>query len=389
MLLSRTAAVLLAAALLAAPARAQLSAADACEDPFTEARPLAFDPGGWATDFCQHSVPYGEIKSGGPPRDGIPPLDDPQHVSTPAADMWLADEEPVILVEKNGAVRAYPLQVLIWHEIANDRLGGAPVTVTFCPLCYAAVAFERPAVGGDTLTFGTTGNLRKSDLVMWDRQTESWWQQFTGTAIVGALTGRELTPIPAQIVAWKTFRERYPEATVLSRETGHDRPYGQNPYAGYDDVDKTPLMYDGPVGDALPPMARVVGVEAGGASRAYPLERLREEAPVNDTVGGVPLVVFWEEGMASAMDAQRIAGSRDIGATGAFRREAGGRALTFRSGPDGRFVDEETGSTWTVLGEAVAGPLDGQTLQPVPHHDVFWFVWSAFQPEASVYGDER
>jgi hypothetical protein len=410
--------------LVAAPACAQTpspertadtQAAGDCDDPFVDAERLRFDPSGWATDFCKHSVPYAEFGSGGPGRDGIPPIDDPQHVSVEEADAWLTAEEPVIRLTHGGSddsggdsgsdrsggsegspqARAYPLQVLIWHEIANDRLGGTPVAVTFCPLCYTAMAFRRPKIDGERLTFGTTGNLRKSDLVMWDRQTESWWQQFTGKAVVGALTGRTLTELPAAIVSWKTFRENHPQGTVLSRRTGHERPYGRNPYVGYDDAGKSPLMYQGEVEDGLPPMARIVGVkpspETNGAGRAYALRTLRENPAVNDTLGGAPVAVWWTAGTTSAVDRARIAAGRDIGQTGAFLRtlpspnNGDTRTLTFRPAANGRFTDEETGSRWNVLGEAVAGPLEGQSLQPLVHHDTFWFVWSAFREGAGLY----
>ena len=146
-------------------------------------KPL-FSTWGWKTNFEKHSVPYEEILSGGPPKDGIPAVDNPKFVSQKEADKWLKNIEPVVVVEHKGEARAYPLQILTWHEIVNDQLNGLPVSVTFCPLCNAAIAFDR-RLDGRLLDFGTTGKLRNSDLVMYDRQTESWWQQFTGEAIIG------------------------------------------------------------------------------------------------------------------------------------------------------------------------------------------------------------
>lgn len=356
-----------------------------CGDPFADVEQLRFDPSAWETNFCRHSVPYEEIRSGGPPRDGIPPIDDPPHVSAAQADRWLAPEEPVIRLTQRGAARAYPLQILVWHEIVNDRLGGTPVAVTFCPLCYTAIAFKRPRVDGERLTFGTTGNLRHSDLVMWDRATESWWQQYTGEAIVGKLTGRQLEVLPSAIVSWQTFKQRHPSGTVLSRETDYDRAYAKNPYVGYDDASKSPLLYEGPVDDKRKPMARVVGVTLEDRGRAYPLDVLRAKRAVNDTLAGTPLVVLWRSGTASALDRAQVAGGKDIGQTGVFRRTLAGRTLTFQPRDDSLFVDRQTGSTWTVLGEAVAGPLKGKTLEALPHHDTFWFVWSAFQSPEALY----
>jgi hypothetical protein len=358
--------------------------AQPCDDPFAGVS-LGFAPDGWKTDFCQRSVPLDEIHGGGPPRDGIPPIDAPAFVSVVDADRWLADREPVIRLEIEGDARAYPLQILMWHEIVNDVIGGRPVAVTFCPLCYAAMVFERPVVDGRTLTFGTSGNLRHSDLVMWDRQTETWWQQFTGEAIVGVLTGTELVAIPAPIISWAEFKASRPRGRVLSRDTGHDRPYGANPYVGYDDVSKRPFLYKGDHDGRLPPMERVVGVAIGQEARAYRLDSLRASRAINDTVGGEPVVVLWRPGTASAMDTEVIATGRDIGATGVFSRQVGDRALTFEPAGDAVFRDRETGTTWNTNGRAVAGQLAGRSLEPRVQHDVFWFVWSTFKPGATVY----
>ncbi|MEM6783732.1 MAG: DUF3179 domain-containing protein [Bacteroidota bacterium] len=357
----------------------------------------AFTTAGWTTDFCERIVDLTSIRSGGPPRDGIPPLDAPTFVPIDEAEAWLSDAEPVIVLELGGATVLYPLQILTWHEIVNDTVGGTPVSVTYCPLCNAAVAFERPEVDGERLTFGTTGNLRYSDLVMWDRQTETWWQQFTGTAIVGDLTGTQLTILPTALVSWAKARAAHPDAPVLSRNTGFDRPYGRNPYVGYDDEGRDPFLYDGEVGPQLPAMARIAGVIVGDsdeteAARAYAFRDLAAARVVNDTLGGVPLLVVWQPGTASALDAEALADSRDVGATGVFRRtlttDDGSQMLTFEAALDG-IVDAETGSTWTLFGEALAGPLAGQQLDRVAHHDVFWFVWSAFQPEGDLWTPER
>lgn len=335
------------------------------------------------TDFDEHSVPYEEISSGGPPKDGIPAIDKPRFVGVEEAGEWLEPREPVIRLRRGGEARAYPLQVIIWHEIVNDRMDGNPLTVTFCPLCNTAVAFERQA-DGRTLDFGTTGRLRFSNLIMYDRQTESWWQQATGEAIAGELTGAELETIPAPIVSWKAFRSSHPDGQVLSRETGYSRDYGENPYTGYDDVDSSPFLYEGPrtPGD-LPPMARVITVDAEKPV-AYPYVILEDSPTVNDTVDGEPIAVLWQEGTASALDESSIDAGRDVGSAGVFSRKLDERTLTFRSEGD-VILDEQTGSEWNVLGEAVAGKLEGERLEPVTSIDHFWFSWAAFRPETRVY----
>ncbi len=344
---------------------------------------LRFNMRGWKTDFTRRNVPLGEISAGGPGRDGIPPLDAPKFVGVEEVP-WLKPREPVILFAVGDDARAYPLQILIWHEIVNDVVGGAPVAVTFCPLCNTAIAFDR-RLDGRTLDFGTTGKLRRSDLVMWDRQTESWWQQITGEAIVGELTGQRLAMLPATIIAWEDFRRRFPQGRVLSRNTGHDRRYGQNPYAGYDEVDKPPFLLDERADGRLPPKERVVTVSLGGEDVAYPFSRLAERGVIADTAGGEALVLFFQPGTASALDTDDIAGGRDVGAAAVYRPEVNGRRLTF-IWRDGAFTDEETGSRWTLLGEATAGPLAGAQLRPVIHGTHFWFAWAAFKPQTRIYG---
>lgn len=339
---------------------------------------------GWPdTDFGRSLIDLGEIRSGGPPKDGIPAIDQPRFDTIAEAEKWLDPREPVVVLELAGRARAYPLQILIYHEIVNDRIGERPVSVTFCPLCNAAIAFDR-RFQGRVLDFGTTGLLRNSDLVMYDRQTESWWQQFSGRAIVGELSGKTLETLPAPIVAFADFRVAFPAGEVLNRNTGHTRPYGRNPYRGYDDIDQSPFLYDGELDPRLPPMERVLGVEAGGAQRLYPLSALREQPVINDAVGGVAVVVMSRSGMLSALDAGRITDSKTIPAATAWRRELEGRTLRFEQRGEG-VVDRETGSRWDLFGRALAGPLRGRQLAPVEGGVHFAFAWLAFNPGAEIY----
>jgi len=181
---------------------------------------FAWDKSEWPkTDFSRRTVELAEIQSGGPPKDGIPAIDRPKFVSPQLARTWLGAREPVIALRLEGEARAYPLQVLMFHEIVNDLVRAVPVTVTFCPLCNASIVFDR-RVGPEVLDFGTTGRLRKSDLVMYDRQTESWWQQFTGKGIVGRYAGTTLRRIPSEIVSFEEFATAYPRGKVLSRAAG-------------------------------------------------------------------------------------------------------------------------------------------------------------------------
>ena len=348
-----------------------------------ELRRAGISTRGWETDFSRHTVPFDEIFSGGVPRDGIPPIDNPKFTTPEAANEWLGDEEPVILLEINGEARAYPLQILIWHEIVNDDIGGVPVAVTFCPLCNSAIVFDR-RLDGIIYDFGVSGNLRNSDLIMWDRQTESWWQQLTGDAIVGELTGKRLTFLPAPMISWADFKAANPQGQVLSRDTGFRRSYGENPYVGYDRADIPPFLFQGDLDGRLQPKERVAAVAIGDAAAAFPFSILEKERVVDYIVGGQDLVVFFKPGTRSALDGLLIGDSREVGATGVFDSNLDGRKLTFRAEGD-TFVDNETGSVWNILGQATEGQLAGTQLMPIIHANHFWFSWGAFKPDTKIY----
>ena len=267
-----------------------------------QANPSFWRSEGWKTDFTKKAVELKEIMSGGPPRDGIPPIDDPEFVPTSKAE--LGDMEPVISVKIGDDARAYPLSVLIWHEIVNDVVGGVPIAVTYCPLCDAAIVFKRE-VDGAVLRFGTTGKLRNSDLVMWDDRTESWWQQFLGMGIVGEYTGTMLEMLPGRVESWARYRERFPKGKVLVPSNPALRPYGANPYAGYDES-PWPFLYRGSLPEGVFAMDRVVKV----GDRAWGLGLLQKRGRID---GGDGLVLEWTPGQATALGAREIADGADIG----------------------------------------------------------------------------
>jgi hypothetical protein len=287
--------------------------------------PAAANPDYWIsegwnnTDFEIHSVDYLDIRSGGPPKDGIPSIDHPEFRSVSEIDD-LGVLEPVVTVEFDGTARAYPLRILIWHEIVNDEFGDLPITITYCPLCNSAIVFDR-RVAGQVLDFGTTGKLRNSDLVMYDRQTESWWQQFLGEAIVGEMTGTRLETIPARVEAFSLFRARYPEGEVLVPNNPNFRPYGSNPYRGYDGRSGPygPL-FSGDLPDYIEPMARVVAFDLAGEPFAVAMELLR----TNGTLEVDDVVLTWTEGQNSVLDSADITQGRDVGNIIVQRRSEGG-----------------------------------------------------------------
>ena len=270
------------------------------------------------TDFSKSSVSYVEILSGGPPKDGIPALDGAEFYGV-GEDQLIADVEPIVTVELEGETpRAYPIRYLMWHEIVNDRIGDLPVTVTFCPLCNSALVFDG-RLNGQELTFGVSGKLRNSDMVMYDRQTESWWQQFSGDAIVGDLLGAELTQLPGWMESFAEFKARNPEGLVM-KEPDARRRYGENPYAGYDSL-KKPFLYNGenpPHGIA--PLARVLRV----GDRAWPLERIRSEGEIIEE----GLRIVWSDsGQVSALDKGRISASKSVGTVRVFDANTGKPAV--------------------------------------------------------------
>ncbi len=340
----------------------------------------------WPTDFSRRTVGLDELILGIgviDPRDRIPPIDTPKFEPIRGAT-WIGAREPGALVQLDGDVRFYPLSILTRHEIVNDRFGDRPVAVTFCPLCNSALTFDR-RVDGEVLRFGVSGLLRNSDLVMYDDATTSLWQQITGEAIVGDFAGTRLEPIATSIVSYADAVENFPDALSLSEETGFGISYGVNGYTGYSSRE-SPALFDGELDDRFPALSRVVGVSAGGTDKAYPFAVISEELAVNDEVGGVPVAVLWGGDTADALDALVIADAAAIGTGIAFDRRVDGRTLTFTSAGDDLFTDAETGSTWTLLGKAVEGPLSGEQLDLVQHRNEFWFAWAAFFPDAPVHG---
>ena len=339
------------------------------------------------TDFSQRSIELEEITRGGPPKDGIPPIDAPQFISTAEAARWLSAKEPVIAFEHGGEARAYPLQILIYHEIINDRVSGTPVTITFCPLCYSAIVFDR-RVHGTTLDFGTTGRVRKSDLIMYDRQSESWWQQFTGTGIIGKYTGVTLVRLPSMITSFEAFRTAWPGGRVLSKATGSSRPYGNNPYHRYDDISATPFLFNEPLDPRLPPMERVLALQVKDQQRIYPFSVLHDQAVINDQLNGTAVTVFSKADVLSAVDATTIKHSQETLMAAGFSRELNGNTLSFKQDGD-QIIYTTTASVWNIFGKAISGPLTGQTLTPVDSGIHFAFAWLAFYPDADIYRASR
>ncbi len=360
------------------------------------------------TDFCSYTIDYGEVLSGGVPRDGIPPVYPAgyiypdnisslggrtptyaiNYVSIEAGNQIFADQAPVLSVVINDEARAYPLGVLTRHEIANTEIGGVPVAVTFCPLCNAGITFER-VVNGQELHFGVSGFLRNSDLIMWDHETESWWQQATGEGIVGEFAGTALNFVTTSMVSWGDFKTAYPEGQVFlpvigsSGQAGQD--YDYNPYSGYDSRGGNPFLFRGELDTRLEPTERVVGYRGDTTDKAYPFSALAETVVINDVVDGQPIAIFWQPGATSALDASSISNAREVGSATVFEPTLpDGTVLTFVG--DGTTIrDEQTGSVWNIFGQAIEGELAGTILFQQRSVTHFWFAWAAFFPETEIW----
>ncbi len=257
------------------------------------------------TDFKQYSVKFNEIISGGPSKDGIPPIDNP--IFTKITKITKnSDSEPMITVNINGIAKAYPLSILIWHEIVNDKIADIPITVTFCPLCNSAIVFDR-RIDNKILDFGTTGKLRNSDLIMWDRQTESWWQQFMGEAIIGEMTGKKLSIIPSRIESLANFKKRTnDDAMILVANAPNSKNYGSNPYVGYDSGQ--PFLYNGETPKNIRPLERVISLAP--RNQAWSLSLLKEKQQITTNDG---VILTWVAGQNSALDTKNINEGKDVG----------------------------------------------------------------------------
>lgn len=342
---------------------------------------------GWRTNWSKRTINLRELIPGGPPRDGIPPIYSPQLEDAAAGNEWLQDRIPVVVLDMNGDARAYPLSMLTLHEVVNDVVGGVPVAVTFCPLCNTAVVFDR-RVDGQVHSFGVSGLLRLSDLVMWDRETESLWQQASGEAIVGELAGKRLEFVPSSLINWGQFKEAFPKGKVLSRESFplYKDIYGFNPYENYDRGQGKPFLFSGELDTRLPAMERIVGMRIGQEAVAYPFSALKERRVVQDRVGGQEFVIFWGlSDTASALSEADIEKARAVGTATVFEPVVDGRRLTFVAESDSRFRDNETGSVWDMAGQALSGPLAGKSLRPLVYGTHFWFSWASFNPDTGIF----
>ena len=324
----------------------------------------------------KHIVPLDQIVSGGPPPDGIPSIDNPKFVNVQDAANFLSDSDLVLGLNINSDIRAYPLVILVWHEIVNDKVGGIPVAVTYCPLCFTNQVFNSTVGNNQILKFGTSGKLYNSNLVMYDRTSKSLWSQALGQGIVGKYAGQKLQRIPFDIAYWKDWKQLYPNSKVLSKNTGFSRPYGADPYGDYYTSDQ--LYF--PVSNhdnRLGLKEKIIGLDNDGGAgkeqyKAYKLQQIETQKVINDEINDKPVTLFsLHSAMVRAYD----------------RIVVGGKVLEFEynNNSNNKITDKQTGSEWNFDGEAVNGILKGKHLTRLPFYEGFWFEWVAFHPQTVIY----
>src|SRR5918994_123970 len=327
----------------------------------------------------KHTVPLDKIVSGGPPQDGIPSIDNPKFQSVQEADEILEDSELVLGLNINGDIRAYPLQILVWHEIVNDVVGGKPVAITYCPLCFTNQVSSRTLNDGSIVEFGTSGKLYNSNLVMYDRKSNSLWSQALGEGIVGDYSGVKLERIPFDIAFWKEWKKLHPESKVLTRDTGTVRPYGADPYGDYytNDLILFPVANDD---KRLGLKEIIIGLEDKNQYKAYKLQDIETVKVINDVIGDdkkIALVAL-EPFMVRVFD--RVIDSDN--------NDEGNKNIVvdlFYNQTNNTLIDKVTNSELNFEGKFIKGQLHDKQLKRLPMDQGFWFEWVAFHPETEVY----
>ena len=319
------------------------------------------------TNGVKHLIPLDKIKGGGPPKDGIPSIDNPIFTNIQNSN-FMSDSDTVIGLEINGETKAYPIFILVWHEIVNDIVGDTPVSVTYCPLCYTNQVFER-IIDGQEVEFGTSGKLYNSNLLMYDRFTESYWSQALGMAVTGELSGYQLDLVPFDVITWGDWKTLHPNTLVLTTDTGYIRSYATDPYGSY--YTEPRIMF--PVehsDDRMNPKEIILGFNQDGIYKAYKQNYIESNVLINDSIGETPvlLVSLFSEN------------SR------AFERIIDGEILDFTYA-DGKIFDTQTKSEWNYDGLSILGEHEGKQLERIPIEPGFWFAWVAFHPETLVFGD--
>jgi hypothetical protein len=318
------------------------------------------------TDGQKHSIPLNEIISGGVKRDGIPSIDKPRYESVAVADRYLDDDGFGLLVEVNNRARFYPYQVLVWHEIVNDNFQGKKLAVTYCPLCFSGIVFGRE-FNDQVFEFGTSGKLYNSNLLMYDRTSDSLWSQALGEAVVGPLTGKKLEVYPSLTISWNEFKKNFRSGEVLSKNTGESRDYTRNPYGDYF-INNSIFFPVNNKDSRLESKQIIFGAKNESGTKAFALEDVQKTKLINDKVGDLPVLVLWDQTLKTVK---------------AFERQIDGKEITFSL--SGETIVDESGSKWNSSGRSTAGSNNGFKLKVIPLENTFWFSWASSHPKTEVY----
>lgn len=345
----------------------------------------------WKTDINSKTIELSEITAV-VPRKTFPAIDYPDFINKEEALNSFYKHEPVIAISINNMSKAYPLNMLTMHEISNDSLGGVPILPTYCPLCNSSIVYDRRLKHNSKdylLEFEVSGMLRNSDMIMADNKTETWWQQLTGTGLVGKLAGAHLTVIPSMVISVKDFFERYPDGKILSPniDSPAKEKYGKNPYIEYDSKFNLPYtsFFDfQKIDSRLTPMERVVNIEGENGYKVYPFSAISKKGIINDNYDGKNIVIFYRKKTISVLDKSDIKESKLVGSATVFSSEINGKKLDFKKKKD-HFIDIQTKSIWDITGHCIAGSYLNKQLTPIIHSNHFAFAWLAFYPESIIF----
>lgn len=344
----------------------------------------------WKTNTSKRVVEISEFTSL-MPRDGFEVFNNPEFIEKEEYESYYFRFEPVISLVIEGEARAYPLNVLTYHEIANDIIKGIPVAVTYCPLCNSGVVFDRRFTANNNsyvFDFGVSGMLRKSDMVMWDKQTETWWQQLTGEGLVGELSGEMLSFIPSQIISIEEFFDAYPDGKIMMSHQleKYGEAYGANPYDKYDSLGTgvNSRFFKEDASDRLPPMERIIEIGNGGQYKIYPFSTISKRKVINDSFYGKNIVIFYTGKTVSVLDEKNISESSHIGTATVFSSVVKGEVLNFKK-KGNIFIDTKTKSKWDITGKCLEGKYIGSQLVREVHSNHFAFAWLSFHPDSEIY----
>ncbi|ROQ21420.1 uncharacterized protein DUF3179 [Marinimicrobium koreense] len=326
------------------------------------------DDNGSTPESGEWLIPESEVLDGGPGKDGIPAISDPNYLAASQA-RYLDDSDLVVGVNLKGEVRAYPHRILDWHEIINEHFGDTPYSISYCPLTGSALLWEGRSEAADP-TYGVSGLLFNSNLILYDRETDSYWSQMLAESVRGPRAGEEARRLAVVETTWGNWRAMYPDSQVMDTQTGFSRDYNRYPYGSF----RTDNNLIFPVSDRderLHLKTRVLGVRIGEFSKVYPIENFTEQVEViNEVNDGYVVVGSSGRNFAMAFNAVLDDGTQ----------------LTFEAVADGPVVmEDQEGTRWDIFGRAQSGMREGEQLEPMFSYIAYWFAWAAFFPGAEVY----